>query len=245
LTANTQQSTFAPVQLDPEVARAVEAVAAWAGLEIEATPIEAGRTNRNFRIEAGGETFFLRLSGKDTHLLGIDRTAEHHAALAAAGGGVGPEVVAYLPELGCLVTRWVPGLPLAEGDMEQEVVLAEVIPVVRTIHAGPEPWSLVGSPRSNAVSVDRCCRPTRLLRGAQRAARTRKRESTPGPRARAKRPALRQPAGEGHLWLSTTSTRDGDVFDLGNLSINNGRLRARRRGLALHRRRTTAPRACA
>ena len=232
LTANAQGSTFAAVQLDPDVARAVEAIPAWAGLEIAATPIEAGRTNRNFRIEAAGEVFFLRLPGKDTHLLGIDRAAEHRAALAAAAAEVGPEVFAYLPELGCLVTRWVPGLPLAEGDMEGEAVLAEVVPVVRTIHACPElPWSFdsfrivedyrrVSTERGVAVPPDFDAAHERAAWIEEALGRT-PRQILPCHNDLLSDNFLR---GDGHLWLVDYEYAGmGDpFFDLGNLSINNG-----------------------
>jgi thiamine kinase-like enzyme len=122
---------------DPQLDAVIAAVPEWRGHEPTITPIEAGRTNRNYRVEVGSATFFLRLSHEDTALLGIDRAAEYEAALAAAASGVGPEVVAHLPEHGCLITAWVAGEPLAEGDMEQESVLADVARVVSTIHAGP------------------------------------------------------------------------------------------------------------
>ena len=122
---------------DPQLDAVIAAVPEWRGHEPTITPIEAGRTNRNYRVEVGSATFFLRLSPEDTALLGIDRVAEYEAALAAAASGVGPEVVAHLPEHGCLITAWVAGEPLAEGDMEQESVLADVARVVSTIHAGP------------------------------------------------------------------------------------------------------------
>jgi thiamine kinase-like enzyme len=122
---------------DPQLDAVIAAVPEWRGHEPTITPIEAGRTNRNYRVEVGSATFFLRLSHEDTALLGIDRVAEYEAALAAAASGVGPEVVAHLPEHGCLITAWVAGEPLAEGDMEQESVLADVARVVSTIHAGP------------------------------------------------------------------------------------------------------------
>jgi len=122
---------------DPQLDAVIAAVPDWRGHEPTITPIEAGRTNRNYRVEVGSATFFLRLSHEDTALLGIDRVAEYEAALAAAASGVGPEVVAHLPEHGCLITAWVAGEPLAEGDMEQESVLADVVRVVSTIHAGP------------------------------------------------------------------------------------------------------------
>ncbi len=125
-------------QFDRRVEAALDAVGDWERKERLVTPIEAGRTNRNFRVQVGADTFFLRLSDEETKLLGIDRAAEHLAAVAAAAAGVGPEVIAYLPELGCLVTRWVPAEPLAEGDMEQDAILSDVVDVVRTIHAGPD-----------------------------------------------------------------------------------------------------------
>ncbi|HET9248607.1 MAG TPA: phosphotransferase [Actinomycetota bacterium] len=122
---------------DPQLDAVIAAVPEWRGPEPTITPIEAGRTNRNYRVEVGAGTFFLRLSHEDTALLGIDRRAEFEAALAAAAAGVGPEVVTHLPEHGCLITVWVPGEPLAEGDMEDPSVLADVARVVSTIHAGP------------------------------------------------------------------------------------------------------------
>src|SRR5262249_37939767 len=78
----------------------------WPGLPYALEPLGGGLTNHNFKIEVGGETFVLRLGGKDTELLGIDRNAEHAAARVAAGLGIGPGVVDFVD--GCLVTRFVP-----------------------------------------------------------------------------------------------------------------------------------------
>src|SRR3990170_1974793 len=101
---------------DPALESAIRAIPSWEGKPLEIVPIAEGRTNRNFRITAGDEAFFLRLSDTLTELLGIDRTAEQDSARAAAEAGVGPEVFVYLPELGCLVTRWIDADPLSEGD---------------------------------------------------------------------------------------------------------------------------------
>ena len=79
--------------LDPDLEAVLAVVPGWRGHESTITPIEAGRTNRNFRVEVDSEAFFLRLSDKDTSLLGIDRVAEYEAALAAAAAGVGPEIL--------------------------------------------------------------------------------------------------------------------------------------------------------
>ncbi len=74
-------------------------------------PLGGGITNRNFKVRVGGEEFVLRVGGKDTALLGIDRAIEHEASLAASRLGIGPEVVAFLEPEGYLVTRFLDGEP--------------------------------------------------------------------------------------------------------------------------------------
>jgi thiamine kinase-like enzyme len=217
---------------DPQLDAVIAAVPEWRGHEPTITPIEAGRTNRNYRVEVGSATFFLRLSHEDTSLLGIDRVAEYEAALAAAASGVGPEVVAHLPEHGCLITAWVAGEPLAEGDMEQESVLADVARVVSTIHAGPalpatfDAFRIVEAYRR--VSVERGVPIPEAYGPAHAHA-----ERIEAAFARAPVPArpchndllsdnfLR---GTDGFWLVDYeySGMGDPFFDLGNLSINNG-----------------------
>jgi thiamine kinase-like enzyme len=217
---------------DPQLDAVIAAVPEWRGHEPTITPIEAGRTNRNYRVEVGSATFFLRLSHEDTALLGIDRVAEYEAALAAAASGVGPEVVAHLPEHGCLITAWVAGEPLAEGDMEQESVLADVARVVSTIHAGPalpatfDAFRIVEAYRR--VSVERGVPIPEAYGPAHAHA-----ERIEAAFARAPVPA--RPChndllsdnflkGTDGFWLVDYeySGMGDPFFDLGNLSINNG-----------------------
>jgi thiamine kinase-like enzyme len=128
------------VELDPELAAAIEAVPAWAGQEPQVTPITEGITNRNFRVDVDGSSFVVRLAGRDTELLGIDRAAEEIAARAAAAAGVAPEVFAYLPQHGCLITRFVAGSPIPTEDLEREECLSPVVRSVKAIHGcGPIP----------------------------------------------------------------------------------------------------------
>ena len=56
--------------------------------EGEPAPLEGGITNRNFRARFGGDDVVIRLPGKDTEMLGIDRRAER-AANEARGPGRG------------------------------------------------------------------------------------------------------------------------------------------------------------
>ena len=98
------------------------------------TPIEGGITNLNYRIDVDQEAFVLRLAGTDTELLGIDRAAEVEACRVAAEAGVGPEVVAFEPDLGCIVTRFVSGSPIPENELGHEAVMRSVVASIRAIH---------------------------------------------------------------------------------------------------------------
>jgi thiamine kinase-like enzyme len=93
-------------------------------------PLGGGITNHNFKVTAGGEAFVLRIGGKDTALLGIDRSIEHEATVAAAKLGVGPEVVAFVEPEGYLVTRFV------EGETGK-VTTAEAAALLRRLHGAP------------------------------------------------------------------------------------------------------------
>jgi thiamine kinase-like enzyme len=87
------------------VEQAVERL--WPGQPVEVEPLGGGITNHNYRVSVGGETLVLRIGGKDTGLLGIDREHEHEAAVLAAELRIGPEVARFAD--GVLVTRFVEG----------------------------------------------------------------------------------------------------------------------------------------
>jgi thiamine kinase-like enzyme len=79
----------------------------------------------------------IRLAGNDTHLLGISREVEHAATVAAAGVGVGPEVVAFIRPEGYLVTRFIEGRPLPMDEARLAATLVRVADALRRIHDGP------------------------------------------------------------------------------------------------------------
>jgi thiamine kinase-like enzyme len=102
----------------------------WPGQHVSIEPLGGGITNRNFRVEAAGQEFVLRIGGKDTELLGIDRAAEHAASRVAADLGLGPEVVAFVEPEGYLVTRFVDG-EVGKVDLDR------VGAALRRLHDGP------------------------------------------------------------------------------------------------------------
>src|SRR5438067_3688665 len=103
----------------------------WPGRGAEVEPLGGGITNHNFKVAVDGEAFVLRIGGKDTELLGIDREHEHAASLVAAALGVGPEVVAFVD--GCLVTRFIDGQSVPPEQLSPTAVGQ----TLRLVHHGP------------------------------------------------------------------------------------------------------------
>ena len=130
--------------------RAVDVL--WPGSQARVEPLSGGITNRNFKVEVDGETYVLRIGGRDTELLGIDRYVEQEASIAAARLGIAPEVLRY--ERGYLVTRFVEGEPGRIDDVEQ------VARMLRRFHDSPP----IGG-RFNAYRVVDAYRATAIEHG--------------------------------------------------------------------------------
>jgi thiamine kinase-like enzyme len=211
--------------------------AVLAGLEDELGPrrgepvaLDGGITNRNLRVRLGDHDAVVRLPGKDTELLGIDREAERAATAAAARSGVGPEVLAFIAGEGCLVTRFIGGRALEPADVR--AALEEVAGALRTVHAGPpfpsrfDAWDVVDTYRATAEA--RGGRIPGAFAGLRERAE-RVREALSGPE-HALVPCHNDllPANFIHdgtrvRILDWEYAGMGDrYFDLGNLSVNNG-----------------------
>src|ERR671934_3019139 len=72
-------------------------------------PLAGGLTNTNYKVTSPSGCFVVRISGKDTSLLAIDRENEVHNTIAAAETGVGAPFVAALPEHDALVLEFLDG----------------------------------------------------------------------------------------------------------------------------------------
>jgi thiamine kinase-like enzyme len=117
-----------------DLAAAVERV--WPGRGASFEVLGGGITNHNAKVRVGGDVLVLRVAGRDTELLGIDRRAEHEATRAAAAVGVGPEVVAFVEPEGWLVTRFIEGLSPAPDELRRPESLRRVAEALRRVHSG-------------------------------------------------------------------------------------------------------------
>ncbi len=106
-------------------------------LEGEPIVLSGGITNRNLKVRLGEADYVLRICGKDTEVLSIDRETEVAATRAGHAAGVAPAVVRWMPEEQCLVTAFIPGSPVAAERLREPATLAAVARALRTIHAGP------------------------------------------------------------------------------------------------------------
>jgi thiamine kinase-like enzyme len=102
--------------------------------EGEPRPLEGGITNRNYLVALGGNRYVIRVPGKDTSLLGIDRDAERQANENAAAIGVAPRVVAQLDDPPCLVTEFVECREMTPEDLREPETMRTVIDELRRVH---------------------------------------------------------------------------------------------------------------
>jgi thiamine kinase-like enzyme len=97
-------------------------------------PLPGGLTNTNYKVLAGGDAYVVRISDKDAGLLAIDRVNELHNTLSAAEAGIGPAVVAALPELHALVLEFLEGRTLTPDDLRAGDRLPLVAGACRRLH---------------------------------------------------------------------------------------------------------------
>jgi thiamine kinase-like enzyme len=99
-------------------------------------PLTGGLTNTNYKVTSPSGCYVVRISGKDTSLLAIDRDNEVHNTVAAAETGVGAPFVAAVPEHDALVLGFLEGEVmnaelLRRGDRIDAIAIA-----CRRLHAG-------------------------------------------------------------------------------------------------------------
>jgi thiamine kinase-like enzyme len=119
----------------PELTEVVARVTALLGpREGSVIQLEGGITNRNFRVNFGGTDYVVRLPGKRTQILGIDRTAECIANKAAAKMGMAPGVAAMFEDPPCLVTLFIDGREMTADELREPRALEEIGRDLRRFH---------------------------------------------------------------------------------------------------------------
>jgi thiamine kinase-like enzyme len=98
-------------------------------------PLAGGLTNTNYKVTtSGGDAYVVRISGKDSGLLAIDRKNEVHNTISASESGVGARFVAALPEHDALVLEFIRGEVLSAEALRKGDRLALVAEACRRLH---------------------------------------------------------------------------------------------------------------
>jgi thiamine kinase-like enzyme len=128
-------STLGGDTLDQRVTQILAQNPAWNGVEIVVTPLIGGITNQNYRLDIGDESLVLRIGGKRTHLLGIDRDHERICTALAAQVGVATEVIHFFPSEDALITRFIAGTNIAPEVAVQPEMLKRIVAAMQRYHA--------------------------------------------------------------------------------------------------------------
>jgi thiamine kinase-like enzyme len=116
---------------------AVGRVSLWRGQGVKVSPLSGGLTNENYLVEAGGERYVMRLPGRSTELLSIDRTNEVYNARAAASTGIGPAVLEHIPELEIMILEFIPGPTMSAQALQSAAMARRMAESFKRMHAAP------------------------------------------------------------------------------------------------------------
>lgn len=101
---------------------------------LEIKVLSGGITNRNYKIDADGDSYVLRLGGNETEFLGIDRKIEYECSALAWQVGIAPEPVAFLEPEGYILTRFISGKVLPTEKMGTEKNIRRVVESMKAYH---------------------------------------------------------------------------------------------------------------
>ena len=95
--------------------------------------LSGGLTNRNFLIHTPEAKYVARVSSNSSSLLSIDRGSEYINSTIAGTGGIGAEVLDYLPGEGLLLISYIQGKTFAAVDVGQN--LERIATSLRGLHS--------------------------------------------------------------------------------------------------------------
>jgi thiamine kinase-like enzyme len=108
----------------------------WNDKPFECQEMTGGLTNRNYRVDVGGQAHFVRVPGADTELLAVDRDNEYHSSKAAAAAGVGPKVLYYLPEHKVMVLEFLKGETMSIEALGAPGMPTRIAQSLKKLHSG-------------------------------------------------------------------------------------------------------------
>jgi thiamine kinase-like enzyme len=101
------------------------------------SPLSGGLTNENYLVEAGGNRYVVRVPGRSTELLSIDRENEVYNTRAAASTGIGPRILEVVPELDVMVLEFIDGPTMTAAMLQSPAMAKRMAASFRRLHGAP------------------------------------------------------------------------------------------------------------
>jgi thiamine kinase-like enzyme len=119
------------------IEQVVERVDRWRGTNVEVAELSGGLTNTNYLVRADGVRYVVRIPGRSTELLAVDRANERHNAEAASTTGVSPAIVEYLQDWNVMVLAFIDGETMTSERLRAPGQAGRIAASLRRLHAGP------------------------------------------------------------------------------------------------------------
>lgn len=111
----------------------------WRGEKILGVEeISGGWTNESYKITLESGAFVLRLSGKNTGALGIDRAGEYQIVSLAGQMGIAPQVVFFDYDAGLMISHFEDGKILTPPvvDRERVMIFSRLLRRIHSLNSG-------------------------------------------------------------------------------------------------------------
>jgi thiamine kinase-like enzyme len=121
----------------PTIEQVLDEAATFRGKGVETSELSGGLTNTNHLVLADGERYVVRIPGRSTELLAVDRANERANAEAAATTGVSPRIVEYLDRWNVMILEFVEGETMSGERLRSPEQVLRVAASLRRLHTAP------------------------------------------------------------------------------------------------------------
>lgn len=121
----------------PSIEQVVEEAKVFRGRSVQVSELSGGLTNVNYLVEADGVRHVVRIPGRSTELLAVDRRNERHNAEAAASTGISPPILEYLEEWNVMILAFVEGETMSPASLRSPDQARRIAASLRVLHTAP------------------------------------------------------------------------------------------------------------
>ena len=123
--------------MSPSIDEVIARVRLWKDRGVTVSELSGGLTNANYLVHADGERYVVRIPGRSTELLAVDRANERHNAEAAATTGVAPAILEYIDDVNVMVLAFVDGETMSAEKLRTRENARRMAASIRRLHTAP------------------------------------------------------------------------------------------------------------